>query len=127
MNSPLDHVDPFLGIDGFGNTLCGPYLPFSLVRLGPDTLPPQKTNGYRSGEPILHFSHTHLSGTGGTGRYGTIGVTPFTGKPRLQIGASEISQETAQAGFYGVILEPSKIRVELTSTPRTGVHRYTFP
>jgi len=127
MKTPLDQVDPFLGVDGFGNTLCGPYLPFSLVRLGPDTLPPQKTNGYRSGEPILRFSHTHLSGTGGTGRYGNIGVMPFTGKPRLQIDACEISQEIAEAGCYGVTLEPSKIRVELTSTPRTGIHRYTFP
>ena len=127
MDDPLDHIDPFIGIDGFGNTLCGPYLPFSLVRLGPDTLPPHKTNGYKSGEPILHFSHTHLSGTGGTGRYGNISVMPFTGKPRLQIDASEISGETAQVGYYGVTLEPSKIRVELTSTPRTGIHRHTFP
>ena len=127
MANPLDQIDPFLGIDEFGNCLCGPYLPFSLVRLGPDTLPPHKTNGYTSGEPILHFSHTHLSGTGGTGRYGNIGVMPFLGRPRLQIDASEISHETAQVGFYGVTLEPSDIRVELTSTPRTGIHRYTFP
>jgi len=48
MDDPLDQIDPFIAIDGYGNTLCGPYLPFSLVRLGPDTLPPHKTNGYIS-------------------------------------------------------------------------------
>ena len=30
-------------------------------------------------------------------------------------------------GYYSVILDPADILVELTSTPRTGVHRYTFP
>ena len=126
MSDALDLVDPFHGVDGFGNTLCGPYLPFSLVRLGPDSLPPQKTNGYTSGEPIIHFSHTHTSGTGGTPRYGNIGVMPFPANPRLR-DASEISSETAGVGYYAATLEPSGIRVELTSTPRTGIHRHTFP
>ncbi len=61
----LEYVDPFIGTDGRGNCLCGPYLPYSLVRLGPDTLPPQPTNGYSSTAPIIYFSHTHVSGTGG--------------------------------------------------------------
>ena len=78
----LDYVDPFIGTDGRGNCLCGPYLPYSLVRLGPDTLPPQPTNGYSSASPIIYFSHTHVSGTGGGSRYGNIGVMPFTGQLR---------------------------------------------
>ena len=32
----IDDVDPFIGIDGPGATLCGPYHPLGLVRLGPD-------------------------------------------------------------------------------------------
>jgi len=119
-------IDPFIGVDGLGNTLCGPYLPFSIVRLGPDTLAPQKTNGYCSGDPIVHFSHTHVSGTGGSSRYGNIGVMPFAGKMRVGMDPAEKEHEMAEAGYYAVTLQPSGARVELTSTPRTGVHRYTF-
>jgi putative alpha-1,2-mannosidase len=55
----LSYVDPFIGVDGRGNCLCGPYLPLSLVRLGPDTLIPHSTNGYNGHRPIIRFSHTH--------------------------------------------------------------------
>lgn len=123
----LEYVDPFLGTDGEGNCLCGPYLPFSLVRLGPDTLAPQPTNGYSSTAPIIYFSHTHVSGTGGGSRYGNIGVMPFTGRPRLTIEASEHRREIASPGYYATTLTPSNVQVELTSTPRVGVHRYRFP
>jgi len=123
----IEYVDPFIGTDGVGNCLCGPYLPFSLVRLGPDTLPPQPTNGYTSTAPIIYFSHTHVSGTGGGSRYGNIGVMPFNGKPRFTIEASERLQETANPGYYATTLVSSGIQVELTSTPRVGVHRYRFP
>src|SRR6516225_2495603 len=95
-----EYVDPFIGTDGVGNCLCGPYLPFSLVRLGPDTLPPQTTNGYQSTAPIIYFSHTHVSGTGGGSRYGNIGVMPFTGRPRITIGASDRTHEKAFPGYY---------------------------
>ena len=123
----LEYVDPFIGTDGRGNCLCGPYLPYGLVRLGPDTLPPQPTNGYSSTAPIIYFSHTHVSGTGGGSRYGNIGVMPFTGRPRFTVEASERSQETASPGYYTTTLTSSGVRVELTSTPRVGVHRYHFP
>ncbi len=122
-----EYVNPFIGVDGAGNCLCGPYLPLSLVRLGPDTLPPHRTNGYRTDSPICRFSHTHVSGTGGGGRYGNIGVFPFHGLARTQLEGAERKNERASAGFYGVTLEPSEIEVELTSTPRTGVHRYRYP
>jgi predicted alpha-1,2-mannosidase len=122
-----EYVDPFIGTDGVGNCLCGPYLPFSLVRLGPDTLPPQTSNGYCSTAPIIYFSHTHVSGTGGGSRYGNIGVMPFTGRPRITIGASDRTHEKAFPGYYSTLLTPSGIQVELSSTPRVGVHRYRFP
>ena len=41
----IDDVDPFIGIDGPGATLCGPYHPLGLVRLGPDTVAPQGRMG----------------------------------------------------------------------------------
>jgi predicted alpha-1,2-mannosidase len=125
--SLCESVDPFIGVDGGGNCLCGPFLPLSIVRLGPDTLPPHPTNGYRSDRPILRFSHTHVSGTGGYGRYGNVGVTPFIGQPTTYLGGYERAEERAVPGLYSVRLMPQDIEVELTSTPRVGVHRYTFP
>ena len=66
-NTPvsIEDVDPFIGVDGPGATLCGPYHPLGVVRFGPDTVPPHRTNGYRSDFPLQGFSHTHVSGTGG--------------------------------------------------------------
>ena len=67
MENLISYVDPFIGVEGRGHCLCGPYLPLSLVRLGPDTLIPHPNNGYDSHHPIIRFSHTHVSGTGGGG------------------------------------------------------------
>jgi predicted alpha-1,2-mannosidase len=143
VSRPAEFVDPFIGVNWPGNGLCGPYLPNSLVRLGPDCVPqtdssgyssqrpvpdpPVDTTGYATGRSIRHFSHTHLSGTGGGGRYGNIGVAPFTGLPRACLDAGQPAEERAAAGYYSVVLEPAGIRAELTATPRVGVHRYTFP
>lgn len=124
---PTGWVDPFIGVDGAGNCLPGPYLPLGLVRLSPDTLAPHATSGYRSADPIVRFSHTHVSGTGGMGRYGNIGVVPFTGRLRTAVEPYGRSAETAACGFYGVRLEPAGIDVELTATQRVGIHRYRFP
>lgn len=121
------YVNKFLGVDGGGNCLCGPYLPNGMVRLGPDTIFPMNTSGYRSTDPIVTFSHTHVSGTGGGGRYGNIGVLPFVGMPRVSIEPYEKRNETADPVYYAVDLERADIRAELTCTQHVGVHRYTFP
>lgn len=123
----LPYVDSFLGVDGPGNCLCGPYLPYSLVRLGPDEPYPHPQNGYHGKRPIARFSHTHAAGAGGMARYGNIGVMPFTGEARLSVEPAQQAEEKAAPGYYSVKLLPSGISVELSSTPHTGVHRYRFP
>lgn len=124
----LDYVNPLIGVNRPANCLPGPCLPFGLVRLSPDTLDHQwGTHGYRSDRPIKHFSHTHVSGTGGGGRYGNIGVMPFTGLPRFELDAAEPIDETAKVGYYAVTLGDTGIRAELTATEHTGIHRYRFP
>src|SRR6266702_4002371 len=127
MDNLISYVDPFIGVEGRGHCLCGPYLPLSLVRLGPDTLIPHPNNGYDSHRPIIRFSHTHVSGTGGGGRYGNIGITPFIGKPRTSADTFSQEDEAAETGYYTVTLQPAGVKAELTVTPRVGVHRYTFP
>ena len=65
MKRIVEFVDPQIGVDR-GNCLIGPYRPFSLVRLGPDCeIPHKTTTGYCSDSPVIGFSHTHVSGTGG--------------------------------------------------------------
>ncbi len=126
-SSVLPYVDPFVGLEGPGNCLCGPYLPYSLVRLGPDQAFPHPTNGYYGQRPIARFSHTHAAGAGGIARYGNIGVMPFSGEPRYLLEPERQEEEKAGPGFYSVKLADSGIRVELTSTARSGLHRYGFP
>ncbi|MCK4748241.1 MAG: GH92 family glycosyl hydrolase, partial [Bacteroidales bacterium] len=114
--------------------------PFSMVQLSPDTrtLGWDACAGYHySDSSILGFSHTHLSGTG-IGDYGDVLFMPFTGEVPLDAGEadqidlgyrSRFNRETenARPGYYNVELTDYNINVELTSTIRTGVHRYTFP
>lgn len=126
MQEYCSKVNKFLGVDAGGNCLCGPYLPNGMVRLGPDTTFPMNTSGYNSKDPIVTFSHTHVSGTGGGSRYGNIGITPFVGEVRRNIEPYEKKYETADPVYYAVELGDGGIRAELTCTQHVGVHRYTF-
>ena len=95
-------------------------------------------SGYHySDSIIIGFSHTHLSGTGGSD-LGDILLMPVNGKVSVKRGhqddisnayASYFSHdnEEVKAGYYSVILDKYKIKAELTATERVGVHKYTFP
>jgi predicted alpha-1,2-mannosidase len=126
-------VDPFIGVDGGsvigGNTVPGPGLPFGFVSLSPDTANGD-TNGYDSDSAILGFSHTHVSGTGGLGKYGNFRVTPTVGPRRANQMIFAKSAESASPGYYAVTLgnDPARaVRVELTASNRVGYERFTFP
>ncbi len=127
MSNYCSYVNSFIGIDSGGNCLCGPYLPNSIVRIGPDSIYPMEPNGYSSAKPISRFSHTHVAGTGGGSHYGNIGITPYIGPMRLSIDPCEPHDEYAEPGYYSVRLKENDILAELTLTPRVGCHRYTFP
>ena len=58
-------VDPFLGVDGGGNTFPGALVPFGMVKAGPDMGDNSANAGWVAGQPINGFSQTHVSGTGG--------------------------------------------------------------
>lgn len=120
------YVDPFLGVDGGGNVLPGPCLPFSLVRINPVVERPQPASGYQTGKPLIGFVQTNVSGTGGGGRYGNFMVTPQSGKIEVDIPASTSREEQASVGYYSVLLEQSNVRAELTSTEKVGMQRFTF-
>ena len=148
---PADYVDPFIGTNGMGHTFPGACVPFGAVQLSPDTdTIPHNVNGvyqkrayeycagYRHGDKtIVGFSHTHFSGTGHSD-LGDILVMPSVGDVKLNPGTADDpdsgyrsrfshESESASPGYYAVTLDDSGVRAELTATPRTGVHRYTFP
>jgi predicted alpha-1,2-mannosidase len=122
----VSYVDPFIGVDNGGNTVPGAAVPFGFANPSPDTLH-HETSGYDSAQPIIGFSQTHVSGTGGGSKYGNFRVTPEVGPVNVEDLASPKADEVASPGYYAVTLTRPRVRVELTTTRLTAVHRYTFP
>lgn len=130
-----DLVDPFHAVDGGGNCLPGPCVPFGMIRPGPDTAN-HNTTGYASGEDLLGISHTHVSGTGGAGRYGNIRILPMIQRPDARVHACTHEGETARPGYYATTVRPRQgfgelanrggVRLEVTATARCAVHRWTW-
>ena len=133
---PADWVDPFIGTGFHGHTYPGATTPHGMVQLSPDT---RRGNwdacgGYHYSDSTMYgFSHTHLSGTGCLD-YGDILFHPTLAEPRLQpqgyifdMLPFSHKDETAAPGYYRVRFPESGITAELTATPHTGIHRYTFP
>ena len=144
-------VDPLIGTQKMGHTYPGATVPFGSVQLSPDT-DEQPHNiagkynpdaykycaGYQYDDrEIVGFSHTHFSGTGHSD-LGDFLIMPTTGPLQLEPGrkgdpasgfrsAFSHANETAEPGYYKVLLDDDKILAELTATTRVGMHRYTFP
>jgi len=136
-------VNTFIGTGGFPAWVCGhnfpgATVPFGMIRLSPETASLYintrefNTSGYYYGDnKIIGFSHTRLAGTGATDG-GHFLFTPTT-TSHEEIDFNEDyyhifshSDEAAFPGYYRVKFEDEEIISELTSTERTGLHRYTF-
>jgi len=133
-------VNPAIGTGGHGHTFPGATVPFGAVQLSPDTY----TVGwdwcsgyYTTDTSIMGFSHTHLSGTGAIDLMDIL-LVPRVGEVKLEPGSRENPEEgyrsrfthaseVLEPGYYSVMLETPGIKAELTTTERTGIHRYTFP
>lgn len=120
-----------------GSTFPGPTLPQGMVQLSPETeqyVTWDPCCGYEyNRDSIFGFTHTHLSGTGCTDLIDVslMPVSRHVSPQQLQEGifAQRFSheEEEARAGYYMVKLQESGVKVELSATTRTGIHRYTFP
>ncbi len=123
---PVSYVDPFIGSTGGGNTVPGASVPFGFVNFSPDTTHGD-TNGYDDWSPVVGFSLTHVSGTGGNSKYGNFRVAPTIGAINPRNPSFPRRDERASPGYYSVILGDPSIQVELTSTRLVGIQRLTFP
>ncbi|MBK7107039.1 MAG: GH92 family glycosyl hydrolase [Ignavibacteriae bacterium] len=133
------YVNTFIGTAEHGHTFPGASLPFGMMQLSPDTGTEgwDWCSGYHANDnSIMGFSHTHLSGTG-VGDYGDILFMPFTGDAKFSAGSKENpnegyrsrfnqSTEKSSPGYYSVFLEDYQVAVELTTSKRSGIHKYKF-
>lgn len=127
------YVNPMIGTDFTGHTYPGAILPFGGVQVSPDTKLDgwEGCSGYHYAENIVYgFSHSHLSGTG-CSDYGDVLLMPFVGKGSVintEYGSPfSHNNEFAAPGYYRVVLDKSKVKVELTTSTRVAMHKYTFP
>jgi predicted alpha-1,2-mannosidase len=148
--SKVEYVNPFIGavtygkeitnIHGYGKTFPGATTPFGLVQISPDTRTGGDNGcGYSWNHTTIEgFSFTHMSGVGWNGDLGNFLVMPTTGKLCTNKGIDSIpgsgyrsryshDHETAEAGYYSVLLTDYNIRAELSAAPRAGIIRFTFP
>ena len=137
----LSYVDPFIATGGIGYSVgCaypGASLPFSMIKLSPDSATEYGGNGgyYRGGgyhyddRTIQGFSHMHLHGPGLTD-YGVLSVMPvnqMNSEKTTRLGYNSPfshDDEHAEPGLYTVDLDVASVR--LTATEHTGLHEYTF-
>jgi len=136
--SPYDLVNTFIGTGGHGHTFPGATLPFGMVQLSPDTRLTgwDGCSGYHNTDSIIYgFSHTHLSGTG-ISDYGDVLLMPFNTSNEVSYNdlvTQELvpsifkkESESSSPGFYKVHLDKPDVDVELTTSLRTGIHKYVF-
>lgn len=133
-------VDPYIGSDYHGHVFVGANVPFGMVQVGPTNLSKgwDWVSGYHySDSIIIGFAMNHLSGTG-IGDLGDFLFMPQSGAAHINKGGLEnledsyISKfshanEQVRPGYYKVLLDKSKVEVELTATARVGLHRYHYP
>ncbi len=132
--SLVENVDPFVGtapssfmyplpMAAGGDTQPDAGVPFGMIQWGPDTDHPE-TSGYNYDDKnIRSFSLTHMSGAG-CPNTADLPMVPFVGTAVQRLIPFSHSQEQASPGYYSVDLSP--VKVELTSTERTGLGRFHF-
>jgi predicted alpha-1,2-mannosidase len=137
---PTDYVNPFLGtapltdpVDiGFkppwrvwaGLTFPGASVPNAMVQLSPITKFGSGA-GYEYENTVIYaFAHTNK----GHWNLCNIPLLPVSGEVNPVDFGSAFSHknESAHPGYYQVYLKRYGINVELTSTLRSGYHRYTY-
>lgn len=126
-------VDPRIGSVGVGRTFPGPCMPFGMAKPGPDCGVLPNAGWAPMPVPVLGFSQTHVSGTGGGQKYGNILLQPFLDSPSVfntslgwpVIPQSRVSEDIA-LGYYATTYE-NGIRTEITTAERCSFYRFHYP
>ncbi|KAG0639705.1 glycosyl hydrolase family 92-domain-containing protein [Tuber brumale] len=126
-------VQPLMGVEGGGNMFPGVCMPYGVVKLGIDMLPPAGAgdaySGYYPRGRVKGFSMMHESGTGGAPKYGVVSQYPATGAledPLVDHAVARAAPDEAALGWYKASLEGG-ITVELAASHHAGIVKHTFP
>ena len=138
--SLTDYVDPRIGTAHSRWFFFTPAaVPFGMAKLAPTT---DGHLGNPGGWQAVGYDARHSSIEGFANfhefQVGGIVVAPTVGELQTVPGDPENPEsgyrsrfdkqdETAQPGYYSVMLKDYGIKAELTATERVGFHRYTFP
>ena len=136
----LKYVDPNIGTAHSRWFFYTPAaLPHGMAKLAPST---NGHYGNPSGWEAVGYDTRHNSIEGFVHfhewQIGGVSVMPTTGPLKIRPGdldkpgtgyrsTFDRKNETAQPGYYKVLLDDYSITAELTATERVGFHRYTFP
>ena len=133
MMNLTQYVDPFIGTTGGANLYPGAQAPFGMIQFSPDTGIKNAGANYYKGDPYIQdFSLLHFSGYGMKSganlpfipTVSSLGASPVNNRTAYQ---SSYANETASPGYYKVDLTTPGINVELSTTTRAGIGKFTFP
>lgn len=126
----VDYVNPFM--DSHKSRwfyFASASRPFGMVSLSPDTwVRGSWHSGYMYDSTYVRcFSHIHAWQLSGVPVMPTVGE--MKGHLGMEVYKSKFSHEgeIAEPGYHKLYLDDYEIGVELTSTVRVGMHRYTYP
>jgi predicted alpha-1,2-mannosidase len=139
MTDLVQYVNPIWGTGNYpaqwgdNNLFPGAVMPFGMIQWSPDTGAGTKPGGYAYYDTqISGFSLDHLSGAGcpDGGNFSFMPLLDTAQPPNgnRQAFATGFSHdnETTRPGYYALTLD-NGIKVELTTTTRTGFGRFTYP
>lgn len=140
--TPYDYVNTFIGTapltnadsigytppEGWrvwaGLTFPGASLPNAMVQLSPITQFGSGAGYEYEDSEIIAFAHTNK----GHWNLCNIPVLPVSGNAAYPFKSSfSHSKESSAPGYYQVYLQDYDVNVQLTSTLRSGFHKYEFP
>ncbi len=122
----IRYVDPTIGTGRGGHVVVGPCCPFGMVKPSPDVQ--GRNPGWGPVDmPIRGFSQLHVSGTGGSPKYGNVLIMPFSEGMYVHDHVAMRLEETIEPGYYATRLSDDSIRVEITAARRAALYRISYP
>jgi len=130
----VQYAKPMCGAAGGANLYPGATVPFGMIQWSPDTELGLRAGGYSAWDKrISDFSVDHISGAGCSygedfammAILGSEATSPPDDRRAFALPFSH-ANEVARPGYYAVAFA-NGVKVELTTTMRTGFGRFTFP
>lgn len=124
----VSKVDPRWANE-MGQYFAGVCSPYGMVKLGPDNPNPVYLSGYKPGNGIRGFSHTHANTHKVEASFGHILVIPQLGEPNFRhIQYDRVEDEKLNPARYSAKLFQKKgfLTVVLTANQNSGRHQWKF-